>query len=78
MERFIETLTALIMQYEEKIQPGLKHSPAGVLKYLMEEHRVRQIDLVPILEASRTSARSCPVTDRSVKRPHKSSQPSFT
>jgi antitoxin component HigA of HigAB toxin-antitoxin module len=49
MERFIETLTALVLQYEEEIQPGPLGSPAGVLKYLMEERRLRQIDLVPIL-----------------------------
>ena len=49
MERFIETLTALIRQYEEEIQPGPIGSPSGVLKYLMEEHSVRQADLVPIL-----------------------------
>ena len=33
MERFIETLTALIMQYEDEIAPGPERSPAGVLKY---------------------------------------------
>jgi HTH-type transcriptional regulator / antitoxin HigA len=49
MERFIETLTALVMQYEEEIEPGPDESPAGVLKYLMEERNLRQIDLVPIL-----------------------------
>ena len=32
MERFIETLTALILQYEEEIQPALNTSPSGVLK----------------------------------------------
>ena len=49
MERFVETLTALIMQYEDEIEPDPERSPAGVLKYLMEERGVRQIDLVPIL-----------------------------
>jgi HTH-type transcriptional regulator/antitoxin HigA len=49
MERFIETLTALIEQYEDEIEPDPEGSPAGVLKYLMEERGVRQIDLVPIL-----------------------------
>ena len=49
MERFIETLTALIMQYEDEIEPDPERSPAGVLKYLMEERGLRQIDLVPIL-----------------------------
>lgn len=49
MERFIETLTALILQYEEEICPGPDASPAGVLQYLMEEHALRQVDLVPIL-----------------------------
>jgi len=49
MERFIETLTALVLQYEEEVQPGPLGSPAGVLKYLMEERGLRQIDLVPIL-----------------------------
>ncbi|MBK5290377.1 MAG: transcriptional regulator [Acidobacteriia bacterium] len=49
MERFIETLTALVLQYEEEIHPGPGASPAGVLKYLMEERGLRQVDLVPIL-----------------------------
>lgn len=49
MERFIETLTALVLQYEEEIQPGPLGSPSGVLKYLMEERGLRQVDLVPIL-----------------------------
>ena len=49
MERFIETLTALILQYEEEIDPGPAGSPSGVLKFLMEERGLRQVDLVPIL-----------------------------
>ena len=49
MERFIETLTALVMQYEDEIEPNPERSPAGVLKYLMEERGLRQVDLVPIL-----------------------------
>ena len=49
VERFVETLTALIMQYEDEIEPDPERSPAGVLKYLMEERGLRQIDLVPIL-----------------------------
>src|SRR5437764_156960 len=49
MERFIETLTALIMQYEDEIEPDPERSPAGVLKYLMEDRGLRQVDLVPIL-----------------------------
>ena len=49
MERFIETLTALVMQYEEEIEPGPDASPAGVLRYLMEERGLRQVDLAPIL-----------------------------
>ena len=49
VERFIETLTALIMQAEAEIQPGPEGSPSGVLKYLMEERGLRQVDLVPIL-----------------------------
>jgi HTH-type transcriptional regulator / antitoxin HigA len=49
MERFIETLTALILQYEEELDPGPAGSPSGVLKFLMEERGLRQIDLVPIL-----------------------------
>ncbi len=49
IERFVETVTALIMQYEHEIEPGPDKSPAGVLKYLMEERGLRQIDLVPIL-----------------------------
>ncbi len=49
IERFIETLTALVMQYEEEIHPAPDASPAGVLKFLMEERGLRQVDLVPIL-----------------------------
>lgn len=49
MERFIETLTALVMRYEEEIHPEPDASPAGVLKFLMEERGLRQVDLVPIL-----------------------------
>ena len=49
MERFIETLTALIMQYEDEIEPDPERSPAGVLKYLLAERGLRQVDLVPIL-----------------------------
>ena len=49
IERFIETLSALVMQYEEEIEPDPAPSPSGTLKYLMEEHGLRQVDLVPIL-----------------------------
>ena len=49
MERFIETLTALVLQYEGEIHPGPEASPSGVLKYLMEERGLRQVDLVPVL-----------------------------
>ena len=49
MERFVETLAALILQYEDEIEPDPQRSPSGVLRYLMEERGVRQIDLVPIL-----------------------------
>jgi HTH-type transcriptional regulator/antitoxin HigA len=49
MERLIETITALIMQYEEEIEPDPAQSPAGVLRYLMEDRGLRQLDLVPIL-----------------------------
>lgn len=49
IERFIETLTALILQYEQEIEPGPVPSPNGVLQYLMEEHKVRQVDLIPLL-----------------------------
>ncbi len=49
MERFIETLMALVQQYEEEVDAGPDASPAGVLKYLMEERGLRQVDLVPIL-----------------------------
>jgi hypothetical protein len=33
MERFIETLTALILQYEEEIDPGPVGSPSGCLSF---------------------------------------------
>lgn len=48
MERFIETLTALVMQYEDEIEPDPARSPSGVLKFLMEKRGLRQVDLVPI------------------------------
>jgi HTH-type transcriptional regulator/antitoxin HigA len=48
MERFIETLTALVMQYEDEMEPDPERSPAGVVKFLMEERGLRQVDLVPI------------------------------
>lgn len=41
MEEFMETLTALVLQYEEEIHPVPESSPSGVLKFLMEEHNVR-------------------------------------
>lgn len=49
MERFIETLTALILQYEEEIVPDPASSPAGVLRYLLDERGLRPVDLVPII-----------------------------
>ncbi len=49
MERFIETLTALVLQYEEEIEPSGAATSAGVLKHLMEERNLRQVDLVPVL-----------------------------
>lgn len=49
MERFIETLTALILRYEEELDPGPEGSPSGVLQFLMEERGLRQVDLVAIL-----------------------------
>lgn len=48
MERFIETLTALVLQFEEELEPRPDTSPAGVLAWLMDEHGQRQVDLVPI------------------------------
>ena len=45
----INNQMALIMQYEQEIQPGPEGSPSGVLKYLMEERGLRQVDLAPIL-----------------------------
>jgi HTH-type transcriptional regulator/antitoxin HigA len=49
VERFIETLTALVLRYEEEIDPGPAGSPRGVLNYLMEERGLRQVDLTPVL-----------------------------
>ena len=49
IERFIETLTVLIMHYEQEMEPGPISSHNGVLQYLIEEHKVRQVDLIPIL-----------------------------
>ncbi len=49
VERFVETLTALIMQYEDEIEPDPERSPGGVLKFLMEERGLRQVDLIPML-----------------------------
>ena len=42
-------MAALILQYEAEIHPGPEASPSGVLKYLMEERGLRQVDLVPVL-----------------------------
>ncbi len=44
IERFIETFTALVMRYEEEIQPDPASSPSGTLKYLMAERGLRQVD----------------------------------
>ncbi len=49
MERFIETLAALVMQYEAEIEPDPDSSPVGVLRFLMEERGLGQVDLVPVL-----------------------------
>lgn len=49
VERFIETLTALVTAHENELEPNPERSPAGVLRYLMEERGLRQVDLVPIL-----------------------------
>lgn len=49
MERFIETLTALVLQYEAEVEPGPESSPVGVLRFLMEERGLRQVDLAPVL-----------------------------
>ena len=49
MERLIETITALVMQFEDEIEPDPERSPSGVLKYLMTERGLRQVDLVPVL-----------------------------
>jgi HTH-type transcriptional regulator/antitoxin HigA len=51
MERIIETLTALVLQYEEEIDQASGGPPRGVLKYLMEERGLRQVDLVPVLRS---------------------------
>ena len=65
MERFIETLTALVLQCEEEVEAGPAGSPRGVLKYLMEERRLRQVDLRRSLGAGRICFRHCPGTGRS-------------
>jgi len=49
MQRFIEKVTVLILQYEDELDPGPAESPNEVLKFLMEERGLRQVDLVPIL-----------------------------
>lgn len=46
MERFIETLMAQVLQFEEEIQPSPGSSPAGVLRYLTDERGLRRVDLV--------------------------------
>ena len=39
------------MQYEDEIAPDPERSPASVLKYMMEERGLRQVDLVPVLDS---------------------------
>ena len=42
-------MAALILQYEVEIHPRPEESPSGVLKYLLEERGLRQVDLAPVL-----------------------------
>ncbi len=45
MYEFLDTLGTLIHVYEDKNYPMPQESGAEVLRYLMEEHRLRQADL---------------------------------
>lgn len=49
LTELLAALSALVMQYEEEIQPDLALSPRGTLQYLIEEHGLQQVDSVPIL-----------------------------
>ena len=54
VERFIETLMALVMQYENELEPDPESSPSGVLKFLMDDRGLKQSDLVPVLGVSKS------------------------
>lgn len=47
-ESLIETLGTLIQDYEDRMVPETESSPAGALKFLMEEHHLKQSDLKEI------------------------------
>lgn len=47
-EELMELLTLLITSYEERTYPIPKSSPTEILKFLMEQHNLKQVDLVEI------------------------------
>jgi HTH-type transcriptional regulator / antitoxin HigA len=49
MERVIEGISRLVEQYENEIEPDPEVPAVEVLKFLMEERGLRQVDLVPAI-----------------------------
>lgn len=50
LEDYLEALAILIEKFEEKAYPIPKASSVEVLKFLMEQHDLRQIDLIDIFK----------------------------
>ncbi len=47
-EKLIALLTVLIEQYESKVYPVSDAGPLDIVRHLMEQHRLRQKDLVDV------------------------------
>jgi HTH-type transcriptional regulator/antitoxin HigA len=50
----------LIAAYEEEKWPPRYPKPAEVIRYLMDQHGLKRVDLVPLLGAPSAPTRSCP------------------
>ena len=50
----------LIAAYEEEKSPPRCPKPAEVIRYLMDQHGLKRVDLVPLLGAPSAPTRSCP------------------
>ncbi len=53
-EKFIQLLTVLVEEYENKYHPVPNAGPLDILRHLMEVHELRQKDLVDIFGAEST------------------------